>query len=483
VTVCDTFRVAVTVAEKRLLVGGEWVETGEWLEVRSPFSGDVVGRVARAGAAEARKAIDAAEQAMADPLPAHKRAEILVRVAGYLGRRHDEVAQTISAEAGKPMKAARVEAARAMSTYTFAAVEARKLAGDVVPMDASQAGEGKLAFTLRRPIGVVGAISPFNFPLNLVAHKIAPALAAGCAVVLKPASQTPLSALLLAELEDEAGLPPGWLNVVVGPAADIGDALVEDDRVKMITFTGSSDVGWKLRERAARKKVALELGNATPVIVEADADLGEAAAKLAANAFSFAGQSCISVQRIYVQRGAYDDFVSRFVPRVEELVAGDPADEATDIGPVIDENARERILAWIDEAKGLGADVLTGGEADGALIRPTVIAGAPADAKVSCEEVFGPVVTISPYDGFDEAVELANGTRYGLQAGIFTSDVRRALNAAQRLEFGGVTVNEAPTFRADQMPYGGIKDSGTTREGPAYSVREMTEERVVVLQL
>src|ERR687896_172259 len=276
---------AATATERRLLIGGEWVGTGDWIEVRSPYSGHIVGRVAKGGADETQRAIDAAERAMREPLPAHKRAEVLVRVAGQLGRRHDEVARLISDEAGKPMKAARVEAKRAMSTYTFAAVEARKLAGEMVPMDAAQAGEGKLAFTLRRPIGIVGAISPFNFPLNLVAHKIAPALAAGCAVVLKPAAQTPLSALLLAELE---------------------------------------------------------LGNATPVIVEADADVDEAAAKLAANAFSFAGQSCISVQRIYVHRQAYDDFLAGCLPKVEALKVGDPADEETDVGPVIDEDARER---------------------------------------------------------------------------------------------------------------------------------------------
>jgi acyl-CoA reductase-like NAD-dependent aldehyde dehydrogenase len=474
---------ATTATERPLLIGGEWVETGGWHEVRSPYSGEVVGRVAKAGAEETRRAIDAAEAAMREPLPAHKRAEILVRVAGYLGKRHEEVAQTICAEAGKPLKAARVEASRAMSTYTFAAVEARKLAGDVVPMDASQAGEGKLAFTLRRPIGVVGAISPFNFPLNLVAHKIAPALAAGCAVVLKPAGQTPLSALLLAELETEAGLPPGWLNVVVGPSAEIGDVLVADERVHAITFTGSSDVGWALRERAARKKVSLELGNATPVIVEADADLGEAAAKLAGNAFSFAGQSCISVQRIYVQREAYDAFLEQFLPLVEALKLGDPSDEETDVGPVIDESAQERILSWIDEARAAGAEVLTGGDLDGGLIRPTVIAGAPPEAKVSCDEVFGPVCTVTAYETLDEALRLANGTRFGLQAGIFTENVRTALRAARELEFGGVTVNEAPTYRADQMPYGGVKDSGNTREGPAYAVRELTEERVVVLQL
>jgi acyl-CoA reductase-like NAD-dependent aldehyde dehydrogenase len=466
--------------ERRLFVGGEWIDTGDWVEVRSPYSGDVVGRVAKAGAAETRRAIDAAAGAMSEPLPAHKRAEILVRVAGALGRRHDEVARLISDEAGKPLKAARVAAARAMSTYTFAAVEARKLAGELVPMDAAQAGEGKLALTLRRPVGVVGAISPFNFPLNLVAHKIAPALAAGCAVVLKPASQTPLSALLLAELEEEAGLPAGWLNVVVGPAAEIGDALVEDDRVRLITFTGSSSVGWKLKERAPKKRVNLELGNATPVIVAGDADVSVAATKVAQNAFSFAGQSCISVQRVYVERSIYDDFVARLIPLVEALKIGDPADEETDVGPVIDDDSRERIIDWIRRSSG---QVLTGGELDGELIRPTVIANPGRDDEVSCDEVFGPVCTVTAVDSLDEALELANGTRYGLQAGIFTASLDNALRAAQELEFGGVTVNEAPTFRSDQMPYGGVKDSGNTREGPHYAVREMTEERLVVVQL
>ena len=474
---------AATATERKLLIGGEWVETGDWHEVRSPYSGEVVGRIAKAGAAEARAAIDAAERAMADPLPAHKRAEILVKTVAGIARRHDEIAAQISAEAGKPLKTAKVETSRAMSTYTFAAVEARKLAGEVVPMDAAQAGEGKLAFTLREPIGIVGAISPFNFPLNLVAHKIAPALAAGCAVVLKPAGQTPLSALTLAELEDEAGLPPGWLNVLVGPASEIGDVLVEDERIKAITFTGSSEVGWGIRERAARKKVLLELGNATPVIVHDDADLEDATTKLAANAFSFAGQSCISVQRIYVQKRIYDDFVAGFVPKVEELVVGDPADAETDVGPVIDEGARERILSWIDEARDGGAEVLVGGDLDGDLIRPTVIANAAPDLKVCREEVFGPVCVVNTYESLDEAIALANGTRYGLQAGIFTADIRAALTAARSLEFGGVTVNEAPTFRSDQMPYGGVKDSGNTREGPAYSVHELTEPRVVVIDL
>jgi acyl-CoA reductase-like NAD-dependent aldehyde dehydrogenase len=474
---------AVTAQERKLLLDGEWIETGEWQDVESPYSGEPVARVARAGAGHARKALDAAERAMSSPMPAHERAAILDRVAALLKERQDEVASTISAEAGKPMKAARVEAERAVSTYTMAAVEARRLAGDVVPMDASAAGVGKIAYTMRVPIGIVGAITPFNFPLNLVAHKIAPALAAGCAVVLKPAGQTPLSALLLAELETEAGLPPGWLNVLVGPSAEIGDVLVEDERVKLITFTGSSEVGWKIRERAVRKRVNLELGNATPVVVEADADIEEAATKLAANAFSFAGQSCISVQRIYVQRQAYEDFVSRFVPKVQALKVGDPAEEDTDVGPVIDEEARERILSWVEEAKSAGASVLTGGEVVDGLLQPTVLADVKPDMKVSCQEVFGPLCTLSAYESPADAFALANGTEYGLQAGIFTGSVKTALAAAAALEFGGVTVNEAPTFRADQMPYGGVKESGNTKEGPHYAVREMTEERLVVLAL
>jgi acyl-CoA reductase-like NAD-dependent aldehyde dehydrogenase len=473
---------AVTARERKLLLDGEWIETGEWHEVRSPYSGEVVGRIARAGADEARRAVDAAARAMEEPLPAHTRAELLERTSDLIAERQEEIARTICDEAGKPIKTARVEADRAVSTFRAAAAEARTLAGEVVPMDASPAGAGKVAYTARLPIGVVGAISPFNFPFNLVAHKVAPALAAGCAVVLKPASQTPLSALLLAEIEAEAGVPAGWLNVLVGRAADIGDVLVEDDRVRLISFTGSSEVGWKLRERAARKKVLLELGNATPVIVEADADVEEAAAKTAANAFSFAGQSCISVQRVYVARAAYDDYVARLLPKVEALKTGDPGDDDTDVGPVIDDDARERILAWIDEAKAAGATVLAGGEAtEEGLVRPTVLADVTPEMKVSCLEVFGPVCTVTPYDTLEEAFELANGTEYGLQAGIFTGSVRTAMAAGAALEFGGVTVNEAPTFRADQMPYGGVKASGNTKEGPRYSVREMTEERLVVI--
>ena len=474
--------IAPTVVERPLPIGGQQVETGDWIDVRSPYSGAVVGRVAKVGAVETRRAIDEAERALARPLSAHRRAEILDGVARALADRHEEMARTVSDEAGKPIKAARVEVTRAISTYTTSAAVARTLVGEMVPMDASPAGEGKLGLTLRRPVGVVGAISPFNFPCNLVAHKIAPALAAGCPVVLKPASATPLSALLLAELELDSGLPPGWLNVVVGRTSEIGDTLVEDERVKLITFTGSGEVGWALAQRAARKRVKLELGNSTPAIVAADADVGVAAAQLAASAFAFAGQACISVQRIYVERTALDAFLEEFVPRVEALVVGDPAEDETDVGPVIDEASRERIVEWIAEAEAAGARVLAGGR-EGDLLRPTVLTDVADELRISCEEAFGPVVVVAGVDSVGEGIDRANGTRYGLQAGIFTTSIETALRAASELEFGGVTVNETPTYRADQMPYGGVKASGNTKEGPAWAVREMTDERLVVIQL
>ena len=340
---------AVTATERALLIDGEWVETGEWLEVRSPYSGDVVGRVAKGGAAETRPALDAAARALAEPLPAHKRAEILVKVAGLIGKHHEEVARTISDEAGKPIKTARVEASRAMSTYTFAAVEARKLAGEMIPMESAQAGEGKLGFTVRKPIGIVAAISPFNFPCNLVAHKLAPALAAGCPVVLKPASQTPLSALLLASFEQEAGCRPAGSASSSGPASEIGDVFVEDERVKLITFTGSGDVGWKLQERAPRKRVKLELGNSTPVIVAADANIETTAAKLAANAFAFAGPE-LHLRAAHLRRAAELRRIREGV-RAEGRSAATsaiPHDDETDVGPVIDADARTRIAEWID---------------------------------------------------------------------------------------------------------------------------------------
>jgi acyl-CoA reductase-like NAD-dependent aldehyde dehydrogenase len=467
---------------RKLLVGGAWYETGETLDVNSPFDGSLVAQVAYGGADDARRAIDAAAEAMRNPVPAHERAAVLDRLAAIVRDRRDEFAETIAREAGKPIATARVEAERAVQTILFSAVEARSLGGEVIGMDAHPAGVGHAGLVMRLPIGIVAAISPFNFPLNLVAHKVAPAFAAGCAVVLKPAGSTPLSALLLAQAFEDAGQPAGWLNVVVGRSSEIGDVMVADERVRLITFTGSSVVGWKLRERASRKKVSLELGNSTPVIVLADADLDKAATAVAANGYSFAGQSCISVQRVYVQDSAYDDFVARLRPKVEALVTGDPMDPGTQVGPVIDQGNRERILDWVKEAVGGGAKLLAGGDTDeSGLLRPTLLGDVDLDMKVACDEVFGPVVTLARVRDLDEAVEKANGTGYGLQAGIFTSDISTALRATRLLEFGGVTVNEAPTFRADQMPYGGVKDSGNTREGPRYAVHEMTEPRLVII--
>jgi acyl-CoA reductase-like NAD-dependent aldehyde dehydrogenase len=465
-------------------IGPDRVTTDDEIVVRSPYDGSEVGRVPSCGADHVDRAVAAATAALAEPLPAHKRAAVLDTAAALLAERVDDFARTIAAEAAKPLKTARIEAGRAVDTFRFSAAEARTLAGDVVPVEASAPGEGKLAFTLRVPIGVVGAISPFNFPLNLVSHKVAPAIAAGCPVVLKPASQTPLSALALAHLLlDECGLPPGWLNVVTGSGGAVGDPLVLHDGVAMITFTGSPPVGWAIREKAPRKKVSLELGNNSPVIVEADGDWRGAAAKLKVAGFSHAGQSCISAQRLYVQRAVHDDFVAALVDEVSTLVVGPPLDEATDVSAQISPDDTARVKTWIDEAVEGGAKVAVGGEVgDDGILRPTVLTGVTPDMKVCADEVFGPVVAVAAYDDLDEAIDLANATRYGLQAAIFTPRLGAAIDAARRLDYGGVLVNEVPTWRADQQPYGGVRDSGNTREGPHYTVREMTEHRLVVLQ-
>lgn len=470
-------------------IGAERVTTADAMVVRSPYDGSEVGAVPACGAAEVDEAVAAARTRLdeaasgATPFPAHERAVVLDRAAVVLAERTEQFARTIAAEAAKPLRTARVEAQRAVDTFRFSAAEARTLAGDVVPLDASAAGAGKLGLTLRVPIGVVGAISPFNFPLNLVAHKVAPAIAAGCPVVLKPASQTPLSALTLAEvLLDECGLPPGWLSVVTGSGRDVGDPLVDHEGVAMITFTGSPDVGWSIRARAPRKKVSLELGNNTPVIIEGDGDWRRAAAKIKVAGFSHAGQSCISTQRILAHRSIHDDFVAALVDEVSTLVVGPPLDEATDVSSLISAGDTERVEGWVREAVAAGAKVATGGDVDGGVMRPTVLTGTTPDMKVCAAEVFGPVVAVAAYDDLDDAIALANDTRYGLQAGIFTARLDSALAAARRLDFGGVVVNEVPTWRADQQPYGGVRDSGNTREGPHYAVREMTEPRLVVLQ-
>jgi acyl-CoA reductase-like NAD-dependent aldehyde dehydrogenase len=471
--------------DHKLLVAGEWLETGEWSEVRSPYDGEVIGRVPTADAALVDRAAQAARRAFeAGDFARHERAAALQRAAELVGERQDELAITIATEAGKPLKMAKVEAARCIDTLTFSAVEARKLTGETVPMDASATGAGKLGVLLRVPFGVVGAISPFNFPLNLVAHKLGPALAAGNAVVLKPAGQTPISAIKLAEILVEAGVPDGWLNVLCGSGSEVGNAIVEHKLTRAITFTGSAPVGWGIRANAAKKKVNLELGSSAPLIVHEDGDWETAADKAKLHAFSHAGQSCISIQRILVHEAVADSFTDRLVSNTEALRVGDPLDPETDVGPLISTGDRDRVKEWIEEAVAGGAELLTGGELtdEDRCLQPTVISEPSREAKVWCEEIFGPVATVNRYASFEQALEMANDARFGLQAGVFTRDVGRAIQAGQELEFGGVLVNEVPTFRTDQMPYGGVKDSGNTREGPAYAVRELTEERFVTFQ-
>ncbi|HJX33388.1 MAG TPA: aldehyde dehydrogenase family protein [Solirubrobacterales bacterium] len=475
----------VEAVDHKLLAAGEWVETGEWGEVRSPYDGTVVGRVAQGDAATVDRAVLAAQAAFESAdFPQHARAAVLDRAAELVGERIEDLALTIAAEAGKPLKTARVEAARCVDTLTFSAVEARKLTGGTVPMEASPAGAGKLGVMLRVPYGVVGAISPFNFPLNLVAHKLGPAIAAGNAIVLKPAGQTPISALKLAAILVEAGLPEGWLSVVPGPGSSVGNAIVEHELTRALTFTGSSTVGWGIRSRVPHKKVNLELGSNAPLIVHSDGDWEAAADRAKLHAFSHAGQSCISIQRVLVQEDIADAFTERLVANAEALRVGDPLDPETDVGPLISPADRERVKGWVDEAVAAGAELLTGGELvdEGRCLAPTLLASPPRDAKVWCEEIFGPVATIDRYSNFEQALEMANDSKFGLQAGVFTRDLGRGLQAARTLEFGGVLINEVPTFRADQQPYGGVKDSGNTREGPAYAVTELTEERFVTLQ-
>ncbi|MBI1376254.1 MAG: aldehyde dehydrogenase family protein [Frankiales bacterium] len=464
-------------------IDGELVAGSASTEVRAPYDGTLLGSIPALTAADVDRAVAAAKQALHErPLPQWKRAEILDKAAALLVERQEDFARCIALEAAKPIRTARAEAQRAVSTLQFSAAVARTLAGEVVPLEAAPSGEGKLGFVLRVPVGVVGAISPFNFPLNLVAHKLGPAIAAGCPVVLKPASQTPFSAILLARLLFEAGLPHDYLHVVTGGGSVVGNALVDHDDIALITFTGSPEVGWGIRARAPRKRVGLELGNNAPLILEGDADWRTAVAKVKVAGFSHAGQSCISTQRLFVHSSIADDVVAALTEAVDSIVVGDPLDEATDVSALISTGERDRVAGWIHEAADEGARVASGGVVgEDGVLRPTLVVDATPEMKVCSQEVFGPVVAVTRYDDFADALRMANDTRYGLQAGLFTADVTKALQAARTLDFGGVLINEVPTWRADQQPYGGLRDSGNTREGPAWSVREMTEERLVIL--
>ncbi|HKU22989.1 MAG TPA: aldehyde dehydrogenase family protein [Terriglobales bacterium] len=469
-------------SRRGFLIKGQWREEGREVEIRSPWDQQVVGRVWEGTRQHAEEAIAAAASAFeaTRQLPTYERQRVLRAVAGALEGRKEEFARILAQEAGKPLKAARVEAERAVLTFTLAAEEAGRIYGEWLPLDLLQTAAGRWGMVRRFPVGAVGAITPFNFPLNLVAHKVAPAMACGCSLVLKPAPQTPLSALLLAEVVEGAGWPAGGLNVLPLANEDAA-ALVTDERLKLITFTGSSAVGWQIKSRAGRKKVALELGGNAAVIIHSDAGLERAAERCAAGGFSYAGQSCISVQRILVEKSVKERFQELLVERVRELKAGDPLDETVDVGPMIREEDARRAEEWVREAVAGGAKLLSGGQRAGALLQPTVLTGTHPKMRVNCQEIFAPVVTVEAYDDFEEALQQVNDSAYGLQAGVFTREAARLFRAYERLEVGGVIAGDIPSFRVDAMPYGGIKDSGLGREGVRYALEEMTERKLLVM--
>jgi acyl-CoA reductase-like NAD-dependent aldehyde dehydrogenase len=465
-------------------IGGKWVSEGKPLEVVSPFDGSPVGITYWASSEQLEEAIRSAVSVFGTTkrLPAYERQRVLRAISDSIAVRREEFARLMALEAGKPIRTARAEIDRCVFTFAVAAEESVRIGGEWLPMDLQPATVGRVAIVRRFPLGPIAAITPFNFPLNLVAHKVAPAIGAGCTTVLKPAPKTPLSALLLAEIVEKAGWPAGALNTLSLSNEDAG-RMVADDRLKMLSFTGSGAVGWALKARAGKKKVTLELGGNAAVMVHGDADLDFAAERCAQGGFSYAGQSCISVQRIFVQRGAEEKFTASLLERVAKLKVGDPLDETTDVGPMINEDAARRATSWVDEAASAGARILAGGKRNGALMEPTVLSHTKPNMRVNCEEVFAPVVVIEPYDQFEEALRRVNDSPYGLQAGLFTRDAKLIFQAYEELEVGGLIVGDMSSFRIDHMPYGGVKDSGIGREGLRYAIEEMTEPRLLVLNL
>ena len=463
-------------------VAGQWLQTGDRLEVRSPYDGSLVAVVHRAGPEQIERAIAQAAAAfdVTRRLPVWQRSQALEAISAGIGERREDLARTIALEAGKPLSAARGEADRAAFTFKVAAEEAKRIYGEIVPLDWIPGLEGREAQVRHVPLGPVAGISPFNYPLNLVAHKVAPALAAGDPIILRPASQTPLSALKLADIVQGSGFPEGAFSVVPSRTSDAAP-LVEDERIRLLTFTGSPAVGWALKSRAGRKRVTLELGGNAGVIVHADADLPFAAERVIWGGFQYSGQSCVSVQRVYVHRDVYDAFRDALVAKVEALVLGDPLDEATDVGPVIDEGAAERIEAWVEEARQGGARVLAGGARDGNLWPPTVLENVTPAMKVCSQEVFAPMIGLYRYGDVAEAIDAVDASEFGLQAGLFTNDWRVIREAFDRIEVGGLNINDVSTFRVDHMPYGGVKQSGAGREGLRYAIQEMSEMKLLTL--
>ncbi|MBR2564158.1 MAG: aldehyde dehydrogenase family protein [Paenibacillus sp.] len=468
--------------KQHLFIGGKYTESVQYTTLQAPYSGETLAEVASASAEETERAIIAAVKARKAmrQMPAHQRADLLYKLSAMLEERKEEAARIVALEAAKPITAARAEIDRTIETYQFAAEEAKRLTGETIPMDAAKGGKGRMGYTMRQPLGVIGAITPFNFPMNLVAHKVGPALAAGNSIVLKPAEQTPLSAYYIASLLQEAGLPDGALNVVSGDGKTIGDVLVGHPDVAYITFTGSPAVGTSIRSNAGLKRVTLELGSNAAVIVDKDADLNKIIPRCVTGAFTYQGQVCISLQRIYVHQAIAEEFIHRFTEAAEQVVIGDPLNEDTVVSALITSKDVQRTLDWIEEAKQAGAAVAAGGEAEGGILRPTVLVNVPRDAKVSCQEVFAPIVVINTVNSVEEGIQHVNDSMYGLQAGVFTSDIQTALRAVDEIEAGGVMINDIPTFRVDHMPYGGVKQSGIGREGVKYATEEMTELKFVM---
>ena len=472
------------VATHGFLVDGKWVEDGDVIDIKAPYDGAIVGRVFQGRRSHAEAAIAAAVKAFGTTrrLPAFERQRVLRRVAEGIAKRKEEFSRTLCQEAGKPIKAARTEVERAIFTFSVAAEESTRIYGEYLPLDWQEYTAGRWGIVKRFPIGPIAGITPFNFPLNLVAHKVAPAIAAGCPMVLKPAPQTPLSSLLMAEVVQQAGWPDGALNVI--PLSnDDAALLVTDDRLKMISFTGSAAVGWQIKKNSGKKKVILELGGNAGVIIHNDADIEYAAERCVAGGFGYAGQTCISVQRILVQQSVYGKFTDMFLAGVKNLQIGDPIDESTDVGPLIRESDAQRAVEWVQEAVRGGARVLCGGNRKGSIVEPTVLTGTKPEMKVNCQEVFGPVVTVEPYAEFHEALRQINSSAFGLQAGLFTRDAKLMFQAFEELEVGGLLAGDVPTFRIDHMPYGGVKDSGIGREGLRYAIEEMTEPKLMVMNL
>ncbi len=470
--------------EYKFLIGGEWVASSEKHEIKSPFNGEAIGTIYRPSSKDVENAIQAASRAfeITRKLTPYQRSEILSNIAKHVKEKREEITRTIAEEAGKPVKAARVEVERSIFTFTVAAEETKRINGEILPLDIHPSGKGRICHVSRFPVGPIAGISPFNFPLNLVAHKVAPCIAAGCTMVLKPATQTPLSALKLGEIAMESGLPSGALNILPC-TAQAAEPLITDERIKMLTFTGSPEVGWNLKKRCGRKKIVLELGGNAGVIVHSDADLDYVTERVTLGSFSYAGQSCISVQRIYVHENILEEFQEKFIKKIETLKTGDPLSEDTDVGPMISEEDAERAHSWINEAVAKGAKILTGGNRNKSLLAPTVITNTTSNMKVNCQEIFAPVVTLSAYSDFYAAVKEVNNSDFGLQAGIFCKDLDLIYGAYNKLDVGGLIIGDIPSFRVDHMPYGGVKSSGFGREGIRYAIEEMTEMKSMIFNL